>query len=421
MQHRGAARGPRPRLRSVSSSGTVDVRARAAGPGRRRRSGAVDVGLHAAAGQRPEVAGRGRAARASAAAATIARASGCSLSASTAPASRSTSSSVVPAGGGDAGDGVRALGQGAGLVEQHRVDGAHPLQREPVLDQDAGPRRHRGGQRDHQRDGQAEGVRAGDHQDRDGAHDGLVEVAERPPRDEGDQRGGGGDVEQHRGEPVGEHLGPAAGLPAPARRAARCRPARCPRRPRRPAPAAPSRWRPCRRPPGRRRPRGTGRDSPVIIDSSSSAAPSTIRPSAGTRAPERTSTTSPTRRSADRHPLDRAVVGDPLGVVGQQRGQRGERALGLADRLHLLPVAEQHDGDQRGQLPPEVQVEPAEAGGQRRDVGDGDRHRDQQHHPGRPVAHLPDAADEERPAAVEEHDRAEHRPDPATCRGSPGE
>ncbi len=43
--------------------------------------------------------------------------------------------------------------------------------------------------------------------------------------------------------------------------------------------------------------RATGRDSPVIIDSSSSAAPSTIRPSAGTRAPGRTSTTSPTRRS----------------------------------------------------------------------------------------------------------------------------
>jgi len=35
----------------------------------------------------------------------------------------------------------------------------------------------------------------------------------------------------------------------------------------------------------------------VIIDSSSSAVPSTIRPSAGTRAPERTSTVSPTRRS----------------------------------------------------------------------------------------------------------------------------
>ncbi len=40
--------------------------------------------------------------------------------------------------------------------------------------------------------------------------------------------------------------------------------------------------------------RATGRDSPVIIDSSSSAVPSTISPSTGTRPPERTSTVSPT-------------------------------------------------------------------------------------------------------------------------------
>ena len=122
----------------------------------------------------------------------------------------------------------------------------------------------------------------------------------------------------------------------------------------------------------------------------------------------------------DRDRLDRRRRVDPLGVVGQQRRERGQRALGLADRLHLLPVAEQHDRDQRGQLPPEVEVE------QRRgvvaseaDVRDRDRHRDQQHHAGRAVAHLADAADQERPAAVEEHDRAEHRTDPGRCRGSP--
>ena len=41
----------------------------------------------------------------------------------------------------------------------------------------------------------------------------------------------------------------------------------------------------------------TGRDSPVSIDSSSSADPSAITPSAGTRPPGRTSTRSPTARS----------------------------------------------------------------------------------------------------------------------------
>ena len=42
----------------------------------------------------------------------------------------------------------------------------------------------------------------------------------------------------------------------------------------------------------------TGRDSPVIIASSSSASPSTTTPSAGTRPPGRTSTTSPTRSAS---------------------------------------------------------------------------------------------------------------------------
>jgi hypothetical protein len=175
-------------------------------------------------------------------------------------------------------------------------------------------------------------------------------------------------------------------------------------------PGWPSRSTRCRPRPGRRRPWRPGLDSPVIIDSSSSAAPSTISPSAGTRPPERTSTTSP-GAVTDRDRLDGAVVADALGLVGQQRGQGGERVLGLAERLHLLPVAEQHDRDQGAELPPEVEVEPVERRGHRRDVGDRDRHRDQQHHPG--LAGPPrGAAGQERPAAPEEHDRAEHRADP---------
>ena len=62
----------------------------------------------------------------------------------------------------------------------------------------------------------------------------------------------------------------------------------------------------------------------------------------------------------DRHRADVVAV-DDLGVVGQQLGQRRERAAGLADRLHLLPVPEQHDRHQRRQLPPELEVEPVEA------------------------------------------------------------
>ena len=47
----------------------------------------------------------------------------------------------------------------------------------------------------------------------DGAGDRGVEIADRPPHDERDDRGGDGDVEQQRGEAVGEHLSSAlAGL-----------------------------------------------------------------------------------------------------------------------------------------------------------------------------------------------------------------
>ena len=61
-----------------------------------------------------------------------------------------------------------------------------------------------------------------------------------------------------------------------------------------------------------------------------------------------------------RRRLDVAVGVDAFGFVGQELGERGERALRLADGLHLQPVAEQHDRDERGELPPEVEVEPAD-------------------------------------------------------------
>ena len=109
------------------------------------------------------------------------------------------------------------------------------------------------------------------------------------------------------------------------------------------------------------------------------------------------------------------VADDPLGLVGQQRGQRVQRGGGLGQGPHLDPVAEQHDHDQQRQLPPEVElvVQDAEAGAPGGEKGHGDGQADEQHHPGLPAAELVDRAGQERPPAPYVHDGAEQRRDPA--------
>ncbi len=117
-------------------------------------------------------------------------------------------------------------------------------------------------------------------------------------------------------------------------------------------------------------------------------------------------------QGVDGNGLDLAVGPDPVGLIREQGGQGRQGVLGLAQGLHLLPVAQQHDRDQRSQLPPEVQVEPVEAGRQRRAVGHRDRHGDQEHHPRLAGLDLGPPTGQEGPAAPEEDDRAEDRPDP---------
>ncbi len=140
VQHGGPARSPAADLvgQLVRARCTSSSRSRAGPP--TATGDAVDGGLDAPAGQRPEVArpGAGRRRSLARAAATIARASGCSLSASTAAGAAAAARRRSAVDRGDAGDDVLALGQGAGLVEQHGVDGAHPLEGQAVLDQDAG-------------------------------------------------------------------------------------------------------------------------------------------------------------------------------------------------------------------------------------------------------------------------------------------
>ncbi len=307
-------------------------------------------------------------------------------------------------------DGVVPLRQGSGLVEQDGVDRAHPLERQPILDQDAGPCRRRGGDRDHERDRQPKGMGAGDHEDRHRADDPVGSVADRRPGRKCDDRSGGRHVEQRGGCAVGEHLG--------ARVRALCVGDESPDTGQRRVVADGVDTYPNR--PIRRHGPGDDTVSFAALDGPGFAGDHRFVHRCGTShdlAVGRHSTTGPdqddvTESEIRNGDLDGFASFDPLRSVRQEFGERGERALGLSDRFHLLPVAEQHDHDQRRQLPPEVEITPAERARERRSVGDGDRQCDQQHHPGPAAADLVHGAGEKRPAAPQVDDRADHRRHP---------
>ena len=104
------------------------------------------------------------------------------------------------------------------------------------------------------------------------------------------------------------------------------------------------------------------------------------------------------RAGADEHQVSLAEVGggdllgpladDPHRRVGEKLGQFLQCALRLGNRSHLDPVAEDHDRDERRQLPPQVHAREAECDRQAEDEGDGDRQRDERHHAGPAVGEL---------------------------------
>ena len=67
-----------------------------------------------------------------------------------------------------------------------------------------------------------------------------------------------------------------------------------------------------------------------------------------------------------------ALGGDEFSFVGEERGECTERAAGLAEGAHLLPVPEEHDDDQAGEFPPEFEVEDIEEAEDAGDEGDAD-------------------------------------------------
>jgi hypothetical protein len=152
----------------------------------------------------------------------------------------------------------------------------------------------------------------------------------------------------------------------------------------------------------------TGFDSPVTIASLTSDSPSTTSPSAGTLAPGRTSSRSPLAQRLT-GTVSVPPSGDALGRVGHQFGQLVQRPRRLAHAAHLQPVAEQHDVDQRHQLPEEGLARRQQQRGQAVDVRDADGQRDQRHHPRLPVAQLGHGHRQEGHATVEEDNRAKDR------------
>ena len=113
----------------------------------------------------------------------------------------------------------------------------------------------------------------------------------------------------------------------------------------------------------------------------------------------------------DRHLL-RPAVHDARCRARKELRQLGERSLGLHDGPHLHPVTEQHDRHQRRQLIPQRHPGKAEPHGDAEEERDGDRQRDERHHPRQPVLQLPPRALDEDPAAVEEDHRGEDGADP---------
>ena len=114
------------------------------------------------------------------------------------------------------GDGGRAAGERSGLIEDDDVQVAGTFQRQAVLHQESVLRAERGGDGNHQRNGEAQSVGAGNDQDGCGADQRMLLVAGEPPIGERHRARRDGDVKQDRGGTVGESL--RAGGRVPARR-----------------------------------------------------------------------------------------------------------------------------------------------------------------------------------------------------------
>jgi hypothetical protein len=72
-------------------------------------------------------------------------------------------------------------------------------------------------------------------------------------------------------------------------------------------------------------------------------------------------------------------------------------------------MSEQHDGDERGQFPPERLPGVTERDGEAEHEGDADSQRDQRHHSRKPISKFAGGANEKRPASIQVNRCPKHR------------
>ena len=228
-------------------------------------------------------------------------------------------------------------------------------------------------------------MRTGDDEHRDRAFDRLVDVAGQRPPDEREDARTEGHLEQQRGGAIGERLGPRTGglrlghepLDAGERGVVAHRPDPDPHRG---IGGDGPRHDPVARAPVDRR------DSPVIIDSSNAAAPSSIDPSAGTRPPGAPRRGRPGPEFARRGP--RCTTAPSTVRPRRATGRRGRRGRWRPDpnafiscqcpsSITSISSTSSHQNSRSSH---------ASLGGEAGHERHRDRERDQQHHARLPIA-----------------------------------
>ncbi len=313
-----------------------------------------------------------------------------------------------------------ALGQRTGLVEHHRRDAPGVLEGGSVADQEAVAGRAGGGDAGHERNGQPQGMRAGDDHDSGHARDGELEVTtgEQPGGEGRDPHRDRGDREPQRGA-VGEVLGAALGTLrlldhvddlgqiGVLSRAAHFE-----------------------------LERAVAVDRPTdefvalslchgarfagehgFVDVARALPDDTI---GGDLLPGLDHQHIAFSDLRERNIFNRVAFSGvgPFAVssVGHETRQLLQCGGCRQDRAHLDPVARQHDIDQGGQLPEEGAPLESDDHGGGVGVGHRDRKGDQGHHPRRLLRQLVTHAGQERPAAVEVDAAADGEHDPGPPR-----